>query len=225
MNLNKMEKIILNLLREVIVLFFLWVIIFVIIFNIIVLFSTIKIEIKDLYFVLPEKERKNIKKNYKINLKFYFLKIFRVLKISITDEKIKKKRINDFIQKIEVLKDKKVYELKIIDCLKKLNIKLEKIKLKLYIGTEEAAITAILIGIISSALGVISRNKTENINNAEFETIPIYKDRNVLKIYLNGIFKTNMIHIIYIIYILVKKGRVEENVRTSDRRSYAYSNE
>ena len=226
MNLNIMEKIILNLLDiEVIVLFFLYVFLFLIAFNIMMVFSTIKIEIKDLDFIYPKKERKQKEKNYKIYIKFYFLKFFRIFKISITDEKIKKKKINELIKNLDIVKDKNIFELKIIDGLKRLNIKLEKIDLKVYLGTEDAAITAILIGIIASGLGIIFRKKTENLNNAKFETIPIYKDKNYLKIYLNGIFKTNMIHIIHIIYILIKKGRVEKDGRTSNRRAYAYSDE
>jgi len=226
MNLKKMEKIILYLLNlEVIVLFFLYVFLLIIAFNIMMLLSTIKIEIKDLDFILPKKEKNQNEKNYKIFIKFYFLKFFRIFKISITDEKIRKKKINELIQSLDIIKDKNIFEIKIIDGLKRLNIKLEKLDLKVYLGTEDAAITAILIGIISSGLGIILRNKTENLNNAKFETIPIYQDKNYLKIYLNSIFKTNMIHIIYIIYILIKKGRVEENVRTSNRRAYAYSDE
>ena len=221
-----MEKIILYLLNlEVIVLFFLYVFLFIIAFNIMLVFSTIKIEIKDLDFILPKKERNQKEKNYKIYIKFYFLKIFRICKLSITDEKMKKKKINELIQNLDIVKDKNIFEIKIIDGLKRLNIKLEKLDLKVYLGTENAAITAILIGIISSGLGIILRNKTENLNNAKFETVPIYQDKNYLKIYLNGIFKTSMIHIIYIIYILIKKGRVEEDDRTSNRRAYAYSDE
>jgi len=153
------------------------------------------------------------------------LKFFRIFKISITDEKIKKKRINELIQNLDIVKDKNIFEIKIIDGLKRLNINLEKLDLKVYLGTEDAAITAILVGIISSGLAIILRNKTQNLNNVRFETIPIYQDKNYFKIYLNGIFITNMIHIIYIIYILIKKGRVENHDRTSDRRAYAYSDE
>lgn len=221
-----MEKIILNTLYvEVMVLFFLWILLLVIIFNIMILISTIKIEIKDLDITLPKDKETQTERNYKIDIKFYFLKIFRVIKISINDRKMRKKNINELIQKLDVVKEKNIFELKILDGLKRLNIKLEKLDLKIYLGTEDAAITAISIGIISSILGILLRNKTDNLNNAKFETIPIYQDRNLLKIDLNGIFKTNMIHIIYIIYILIKKGRVDRNVRTSDRRAYAYSDE
>ncbi|MCI9064069.1 MAG: DUF2953 domain-containing protein [Clostridia bacterium] len=92
-------------------------------------------------------------------------------------------------------------------------------------GTEEASLTAILIGLMSSILGIALRNKIQNQDKIKFYTIPVYQDKNFLKIHFNSIFRINMIHIIYIIYILKKKRRVEKNGRTSNRRSYAYSNE
>lgn len=205
--------------------FFLWTLLAIVVICLLIVYSTIKIEIKDLDYVLPKKEKCHTEANYKIIVKLYILKFIRIFKISITEEKMKKKKINDFIQKLDIVKDKNVFEVKLIDSLKRLNIKLEKMQLKVYLGTEDAAITAILIGIISTILGIILRNKTDNIENAKFEAIPIYQDKNLLKIYLDGIFKTNMIHIIYIIYILIKKRRVEKNVRTSNRRAYAYSDE
>ena len=202
--------------------FFLWLILFLVILNILLLFSTVKIEIKDLEYTLPKKYRK-LNNNYELNIKLYILEKIRIVKLSIN----KDSKINQKIREIEkkMVVDKGNFDFTIVKAFKKLNLKLEKFKLKLYLGTEDAAITAILIGIISSALGISLRNKLSDRNNTNFETIPIYKDINFLKIHLNCIFKTNLIHIIHIIYILNTKGKVDKNGRTSNRRAYAYSNE
>lgn len=205
--------------------FFLYVLLFIITFNIMIIFSTIKIEIKDVDFILPKKERGQKGKDYKISIKFYFLNFLRILKISITNEKIKKRKLDELMKKFDGMKATNIFEINFLDVIKKLNIKLEKIDLKIYLGTEDAGVTAILIGIISSLLGVALRSKTDDLEKAKFKAVPLYQNKNYLEIYLEGIFKTKMIHIIYIIYVLIKKRRVDKNVRTSNRRSYAYSNE
>ena len=202
--------------------FFLWLILFFIVLNVLLIFSTLKIEIKNLEYTLPKKYRK-LNNNYELNIKLYILKKIRIAKITINKDSKINQKILDLEKRIGI--NKGSFDFRIVEALKKLNIKLEKFKLKLYLGTEDAAITAILIGIISSALGIFLRNKLSDENNTKFETIPIYNDINFLKIYFNCIFKTNLIHIIYIIYILNTKGKVDKNGRTSNRRAYAYSNE
>ena len=55
--------------------------------------------------------------------------------------------------------------------------------------------------------------------------MPKYGDENFIDLQFNGIFEIKMIHIINTICIEKKKRRVEENERTSNRRSYDYSYE
>ena len=205
--------------------FFLWIIIGIIILGIMIIYSTIKIELKDFEFTLPKEKKRYINENFEIIIKLYILKKIKIVNLKIPNDKINKNQIEKIFKNIDIPEDKKDLEIEIIDIFKNLNINLEKIKLKLYLGTEDAAITAILIGIISTILGIYFKFKLDDLENVKFETIPIYIDKNYLKIYFDGIFRTNMIHIIYIIYILKKKRRVDKNVRTSNRRSYAYSDE
>ena len=205
--------------------FFLWIIIGIIILDIMIIYSTIKIELKDFEFILTKEKKRYINENFEIIIKLYILKKIKIVNLKIPNDKINKNQIEKIFKNIDIPKDKKDLEIEIIDIFKNLNINLEKIKLKLYLGTEDAAITAILIGIISTILGIYFKFKLDDLENVKFETIPIYIDKNYLKIYFDGIFRTNMIHIIYIIYILKKKRRVDKNVRTSNRRSYAYSDE
>lgn len=66
------------------------------------------------------------------------------------------------------------------------------------LGTEDAALTAILTGIISAGLGVILRKP-------KYEVIPIYSDKNFLKIKLDGIFSVHLMQYIYkLIYKKIK---------------------
>ena len=55
---------------------------------------------------------------------------------------------------------------------------------------------------------------------------PIYNNKNLYKINLNCIIEIKMVHIINIIYMLLKKGRKKnECSTTSNRKPYAYSYE
>ena len=95
---------------------------------------------------------------------------------------------------ISYLKNK---ELKInyIELIKKINVEIERIDLKICIGTEDAAITAIIVGILSIILGNI-------IKKPKYQIIPQYINKNILKIKLDGIF---YIDLMQYIYKLVKK--------------------
>ncbi len=205
--------------------FFLWLIIILIIFAIIIATSKIKLEIDDLEFILPKVKNKYINPNFKIRLKIYILNIIKIADIDLN--KNQKEKLKQQIKKIETKSGDSgfKFDLDILKYLKEIKTDFEKINLKIYLGTEDAAVTAILIGIISGILGFLLKEKVEDIEKQKFLVIPVYQDINVLKIELNGIFSIKMRNIINTIYKLIKKRRVEENGRTSNRRSYAYSNE
>ena len=74
--------------------------------------------------------------------------------------------------------------------LKNINLEINEINLKINIGTEDSAITAILTGILSIILGNI-------IKKPKYQIIPIYENKNVLEIKLDGIFYINLMQYIY----------------------------
>ena len=55
---------------------------------------------------------------------------------------------------------------------------------------QKAGITAILVGILAGILGII-------IKKPRYQILPIYANRNLLKINLNGIFTIYLMHYIY----------------------------
>ena len=95
--------------------------------------------------------------------------------------------------------------------------------LKIIVGTEDAAITAIAVGIISSLISIFFHNKIFDINKQKYEVLPIYENKSILKIEFDGIFTFKIANIIGMAKYL--KRRVNKNDRTSNRRAYAYSNE
>jgi len=63
-----------------------------------------------------------------------------------------------------------------------------------------------------------------NPKKSEFIVKPLYNLGNSIKFNLNCIISVKVVHIIYVIYILLKKRRAS-NERASNRRSYDYSYE
>lgn len=182
----------------------------------------IKIEIKNLKILLPLKSKNIINKESEIWLKIYVLKKIKIAQINLkkikTDNQKFKERMNKFKKNIKIGFNKNI-----LKYIKNVNYGIEKLNLNILIGNEDAAITAISIGAISSLIGIFLKNKITNIENSKFTVLPIY-NTNILKIELDGIFAFNIANIKNIVKFLMK-GRVNKNDRTSYRRTYAYSDE
>lgn len=192
--------------------------------------------------------------DYEIKFGLYFMKKIRIIGLKLNkdkQEKIKrriqklqnskliKKLSKTSIKKIPLKLEKKLEREILFNNIKPLklakiifkNLKIEilKFKMNLQIGLEDVIITSSLITIISVIVPIILRltNKyIKNINNYRYKILPIYGNKNVLKLDLNCIINLKLVHIINIIYIIVKmKRRSDKNERTSNRRSYDYCHE
>ena len=197
-------------------------IIFSIIFFILLILMSInvKIEIENLKFIVPKINGRYTNKDSKILLKIYILK-----NIKITEINLKKINLNNekFKNKIQSQIKQEKFNINIINFFKNNNYILEKMNLKIIVGTEDAAITAIGVGIIASLISIFFHNKIFDINKQKYEVLPIYENKSILKIEFDGIFTFKIANIIGMAKYL--KRRVDKNDRTSNRRAYAYSNE
>ena len=77
-----------------------------------------------------------------------------------------------------------------VKSLKDFKFEIKNVNLNLRFGTEDAALTAILVGIIGGFLGVALKGQ-------KFEILPIYKNQNILQLKLDCIFRVNLFHYIY----------------------------
>ena len=197
-------------------------IIFSIIFFILLILMSInvKIEIENLKFIVPKINGRYTNKDSKILLKIYILK-----NIKITEINLKKINLNNekFKNKIQSQIKQEKFNINIINFFKNNNYILEKMNLKIIIGTEDAAITAIGVGIIASFISIFLKDKINNLNKQKYVVLPIYENKNIVKIEFDGIFTFKIANIIGMAKYL--KRRVDKNDRTSNRRAYAYSNE
>ena len=197
-------------------------IIFSIIFFLLLILMSInvKIEIENLKFIVPKINGRYTNKDSKILLKIYILK-----KIKIAEINLKKINLNNekFKNKIQSQIKQEKFNINAINFFKNNNYILEKMNLKIIVGTEDAAITAIAVGIISSLISIFFHNKIFDINKQKYEVLPVYENKSILKIEFDGIFTFKIANIIGMAKYL--KRRVDKSDRTSNRRAYAYSNE
>lgn len=167
--------------------FFLFILVIFTILIIAIHTSKIGIDIKNLIIDTDAEEKINEDgKIYVYLLLFNKIKLFRknVRNIPMKDVKFE---TSDFDIKIFKNKDIKINYLEFIQ---NINIDIKNIDLNVNIGTEDAGITAILVGILAGILGII-------IKKPKYQILPIYANRNLLKINLNGIFTIYLMHYIY----------------------------
>ncbi|MBR3162861.1 MAG: hypothetical protein IKF17_02005 [Clostridia bacterium] len=197
----------------------------------IILLSTLKVEIRNFKISTEKYKERFIDRDYKITISLWGLRKVRFLNLQITKEKLEnlniKNKIKTSLKKFdfEALKNNKNLKLNNIKKAKKYLPKITYINLVANIGTDDAVLTSYIVAAISSILGLLLKKQIANSKNNKFTITPLYINKNLLNLEFNCIFETKLIHIIYIIYILNKKGRVNKNVRTSNRRSYGYSYE
>ena len=208
---------------------FLFIVLFILLTNILLIFSTIQIEIKNLKFNSQQLSR-HINKNYEIIIKLLLLKFIPILKVNITKNKLEKLKLKEKIKNFDfkIIQNNKQFDKKALVIFKELNIDIQNIKLYVNIGTENASLTSILVPTLSTIIAFILNKKIKKFENQIFKIQPIYTNQNLVNIDISGIFDIKISHIINIIYILnkeQKKGVRENNERTSNRRSYGYSYE
>ena len=192
-----------------------------------IIFSRIRIEIINFKFYSTKPIHTN--HDYKIVIKLCIFRKVPILKVTITKLKLDKLMIK-FKGKIkniemELLSNTNQIDKNFIKAMKKINLSIKRINLNIELGTENAGLTAIIIPLLSTLISIVFRKKVENYNKQFFRINPIYINQNLINIIVSGIFEIKMIHIINIIYILIKKEGVKKNERTSNRRSYDYSYE
>lgn len=209
-----------------------FIMLFFILILLVIVCSTIKIEIQKLRFLNNETDK--LQYDYLMFLELRFLNHIKIVRLTLTPQKFKrlnkKVKINEKLQKIDVKDIKKDLPNKseIKELGKKLNLKLEEFHLNLEIGTKDVIITSAIIAILASVIGILLPKwiKQYHPEKCQYKMRPIYQNQNVIKLSLNCIIQVKVIHIINIIFTLVKKRKEsKKHERTSNRRSYDYSYE
>ncbi len=188
----------------------------IIIITLVLLFFTeIKVEIKKLEFKIKNFD---INKSGIIIIKFKILNKINLIKIETDIDKIQSLTSKNKYDKIKnhVVKNENI---KVKDIQEKLKAKYENINLKIEIGEENAATTALLTGVISSIISVIIGKYFSDIKQINWNVQPMY-NINILKLSLNCIISVKLIHIINTIIMMRKEG--DKNAGTSNRKNLKY---
>ena len=197
-----------------------------ILINVIILLSKIQIQIKNIHFN-SSKPKGKLDANYKIIIIVYIIKKIPILKINVTQSKLKKLKLKEKVRQaeIDIIQNKKKIDKEILYELRKIKVQIKYWNLELLLGTEDAKITALIVGYLSIFLGIYLNKKISKHENKKFSIQPVYIGQNILKLIFEGIFEIKTVNIINIIWNLKKKERRNGNERTSNRRTYDYSYE
>ena len=209
-----------------------FILIFVMLVIVGTIFSTLNIRIQKLYFSNQNLEK--MKWDYLVFLELSLFGMIKIIKLRIDPKKMariaqkfkvkEKMRQMNFKQMKQNLPDKKEQ----IELVKRLKINLEEFHFVLELGTKDVLITSAMIAFLSSILGIaIARViKKYQEEKYEYKMIPVYQNKNIINLNANCIIQVKMVHIICIIFTLLRKRKEKQkHERTSNRRSYDYSYE
>ena len=182
-----------------------------------VYFIEIKVEIENFEIKIKNKNF-DLNKNGIIIIKLKVLNKINLFKIKTNIDKFQLPESKNKYDKIKnhVIKNNNI---KITDIQKKLKLKYENIKLNIEIGEDNAAITALLTGVISCIVSVIIGKYFSNIEDINWNVQPMY-NINIFKLSLNCIISVKLIHIINTIYEIRKEG--DKYARTSNRKNFKH---
>lgn len=154
-------------------------------------------DLKGIIYMIKEKDYANIFKyaDIIIELKLCILNKITILKFKITSLKLKniiEKQMKKQLTKIQKEKQKK--EAKIILP----EIKLEKLELKMDLGTENASLTAISVAGINIIISIILPFLVEypDEENYKYEVNPIYRDRAIFNLDTSVIVSISIVNLI-----------------------------
>lgn len=210
----------------ILVLFLFGLIILIGITAILIIASTLHIQIKNLS--ISNMQKKNNTK-YAIIFSIYFANKIKYIWFNLNSKRAKKIYSKVQLEKIDLKKFKKVFKLSDLKELTKLHLKISDLNLEMNIGTKSPLVTSFLVVTISNVISLLLPHLVNNLkDNRYFYNIkPLYYNKELYKINLDCIIEIKMVHIINVIYyIFLKKGRRKnERSTTSNRKSYAYSHE
>ena len=199
---------------------FLIVFIIILVFSIVLIYLTqIKIQVSNFKFEISDKG-KSINEEFKVIIKFNVFKWLNYFRFTINNDKLKEYNAKQSFDKIikQIIQDKnsKIKQSKS----NKKNLKIERLDLRIDVGIEDAALTAIATGIGATILSFLIGKNINKSEEIEWSINPIYNNDNLLKLDLNCIISIKLIHIIKRIYVMRKED--DRNARTSNRKNFKY---
>ncbi len=169
------------------VLIFLGILVLLSVITLLLLFSSVQIQIQ--HFILQSE--KEISNTAKLKISLYLLDKLKIASYTISVKKLKNWFWQKEKQKIEKIMKKNKARGYLKQFLKRIQIRLEKLDLKINIGTEDAILTSYATAAIGMTLGILYPHfvPVERQKNCTYFINPIYQDKNMYYISLDGILK------------------------------------
>ena len=209
----------------ILVLIFLGILVLLVTIITLIIASTLHIQIKNLSVSNMEPKNTN---EYAIIFSLYLGNKIKWIWFRLNDKKVRKMYSKMQLEKLDFKKFRKDFKVKDLKEIPKLQPKILYLNLDANLGVISPVTTSFLVATIASIISIAlpylatSLKKERYIYNIK----PLYYNKNLYKINLNCIIEIKMVHIINIIFILIKKGRKKnEQSTTSNRKPYAYSYE
>lgn len=142
-----------------------------ILFSLIVLFSSIVIEVKQ--FTFQNYDEKGIFakpiKQYHIEIKFSLFHKWNIGKLIINEEKVRKWHLKEKLTKVDrkALAEKLPSKKEMLKQVKRINLELEEFILQMNIGTENAILTSGIVYLLGSILSILFAKTIKRIYRQE----------------------------------------------------------
>lgn len=181
--------------------------------------SNIQIELKQLHI---SNNKGKLKLKVILNLSILLFNRLKLIKISIDNKKIikvlKSGKIN--FTNVNISKESK----KIIkNFLKSDAVIIENLNISGYFSTFNNVLSGIIFSISNALIPILISKKINGKYNNDVSFLN--QNQNIINISINCIISIKTVNIINTLYLLKKKGGSDKYGKSSDRRSYAYSNE
>lgn len=200
---------------------------FFVILILLLFLSTIRINVNKLKLSNIDNNYGENIKDYSINISMSLFNKIKWISVNLNDKKIKKIQNKMNIKKIDFKKLKGDFKPDDIKLLKKIKVKIAYLELLARIGVNDVVATSFIIFAITMIISLLLPHVIEEYKDKKYnyKILPLYLNRNAYEIKLDCIIEVKMVHIINIVYVFLKKRRVDRNERTSNRRPYGYSYE
>ena len=182
--------------------FFLFLLIILLFIGVAIYTSRFGVEIKNLEIDTERPKGERLNKESKVYVYLIIFGKFKIFKNNLIDLIIGMKNLKNKDFNISFLKNKAL-KIDYRDLIQKIDIHFEEIDLNVKIGTEDAAITAILSGIILAILGII-------LKKPKYEVVPVFLNKNFLNVKLDCIFSVQLMQYIYKLISNKMKSLIKE---------------
>lgn len=151
---------------------------------IVLIFSKIQVEIENFRLNLPKNKDKILNDTFFFKIKLVIFGTLPIINLKINREKLKKleNNLKDKKIKLDINKIGKQITKENINDAKKLQMHIEKIKLKINFGTENTILTSFMVPIISTIWSIVLTKKRVKEEKQRLEINPIYNKGNLVNI-------------------------------------------